>query len=308
MISLAGGVFLGWSLGANDASNVIGPAVSSRMIRFWAAASLASICVLAGALLQGRPGMETLSGLTRMTVGQAVLSSVGAAATVTVMTIMKLPVSTSQAVVGAILGIGIINRQVNFSGLGKVVACWLGTPLGGIVIAIIAYKVIAALYNRMDLNLLQSDSLLRIGLVAVGAYGAYALGANNVANVTAVFVGAGNLSIQAATLVGGLSIGVGIMTFSRRVMDTVGLRLVRLDPFSALIVLLSEAVTVHFYTFLGVSVSSSQAVVGAVLGIVILKGVITVSRRTLAGILVGWMFTPFLVGAITLALALAAGR
>jgi PiT family inorganic phosphate transporter len=246
--------------------------------------------------------METLSGLTRMTLQQAVLSSMGAAITVTIMTIMRLPVSTSQAVVGAIMGIGIINRQVNFTGLGKVVACWLGTPLGGMVIAIIAYKGAAVLYNKMNLNLLQSDYLLRLGLVAAGAYGAYALGANNVANVTAVFVGAGHLGFHAATLVGGLSIGLGIMTFSRRVMDTVGLRLVRLDSFSALVVLLSEAITVHIYTFLGVPVSTSQAVIGAVLGVGILKGVSTVSRGTLASILSGWFFTPFLAGAITMAL------
>jgi len=40
------------------------------------------------------------------------------------MTLLGLPVSTSQAVVGAIVGIGILNHQLNFAGLGKVVICW----------------------------------------------------------------------------------------------------------------------------------------------------------------------------------------
>ena len=34
---LSSGLFLGWSLGANDASNIFGTAVGSKMVRFTAA-------------------------------------------------------------------------------------------------------------------------------------------------------------------------------------------------------------------------------------------------------------------------------
>jgi PiT family inorganic phosphate transporter len=301
MFSLLGGVFLGWALGANDASNVIGPAVSTKMLRFRTAAGIAALFVLAGALLQGSSGVHTLSGLTDMGLTRAVISSVAAAAAVTIMTIFRLPVSTSQAVVGAILGIGFFNRNVNFTGLGKVVACWIGTPIGGAIAAILVYKIVALFYNRLNLSMVESDALLRVGILAAGAYGAYALGANNVANVTAVFVGADYLSMTLALLVGGLSIGLGIVTFGRPVMNTVGSRLVRLDSFSAFVVLLAEALTVHFYTFLGVPVSTSQAIVGAVLGIGLLKGASTVSRKTLMGILFGWFLTPVIAACISLA-------
>ncbi|UCF89969.1 MAG: anion permease [Desulfobacterales bacterium] len=302
MFSLLGAVFLGWSLGANDASNVFGSAVSSRMLKFWTAAVLASLFVLIGALLEGRAGIETLQGLTALTLKKAVISSFAAAVTVTIMTFLGLPVSTSQAAVGAILGIGFLNRQINVAGLGKVVACWFGTPVGGLVIAVIIYKILAFVYNRMNIDLFESDILLRLALIAAGSYAAYALGANNVANVTAVFVGAGQLSVFAAALIGGLSIALGILTFSRRVMETVGRKLVRLDPFSALIVVLAEAITVHFYTVLGVPVSTSQAVIGAVLGVGIVKGINTVSRRTLTNILIGWFLTPVVACFIALAL------
>ena len=86
------------------------------------------------------------------------------------------------------------------------------------------------------------------------------------------------------------------------VIAGLGLRLVRLDSFSALAVLLGEAVTVHFYTFVGVPVSTSQAVIGAVMGIGLLKGVRTVSRRMLLFILSGWLLTPFVAAALVLAL------
>ena len=302
MLSLLGGVFLGWSLGANDASNVFGSAVASRMLKFWTAAILASLFVLIGATLAGHGGIETLKALTRLSLEQAVIASVAAAITVTIMTLLGLPVSTSQAVVGAIIGIGLLNRQFNFFGLEKVVACWIGTPILGTVTAVILYRVLAALYNRLKVNLFQSDILLRLCLIAAGAYGAYALGANNVANVTAVFVGAGVLSVLSAALIGGLSIALGILTFSRPVMETVGKKIVRLDPFSALVVVLAEAVTVHFYAFVGVPVSTSQAVVGAVLGVGIIKGIQTVSGRTLLNILVGWFLTPVVATVLALAL------
>jgi inorganic phosphate transporter, PiT family len=292
MLSILGGIFLGWSLGANDVSNVFGSAVASRMIKFWTAATLASMFVLLGALLEGQAGIETLQGLTQLSLKHAVVSSVAAAITVTIMTLLSLPVSTSQAVVGAILGIGLLNKQVNVSGLGKVVVCWVSTPIGGLLVAVVIYKLMAALYNRLSFDLFEGDILIRSGLIVAGSYAAYALGANNVANVTAVFVGAGLLTVFMATLVGGLSIAMGILTFSRRVMETVGQKLVKLDPFSALVVVLAEAVTVHFYTLVGVPVSTSQAVIGAVLGVGIVKGIQTVNRRTLQNILIGWFLTP----------------
>ena len=289
-------------MGANDASNVFGSAVASRMVKFWTAAILASVFVLFGALMEGQAGIETLKGLTQLTLKQAVVSSVAAAITVTIMTALGLPVSTSQAVVGAILGIGLLNRQLNVAGLGKVLACWFGTPVGGAVMAIIVYSVLAAVYNRLNIDLFKSDILLRLSLIGAGSYAAYALGANNVANVTAVFVGAGLLTMFSATLIGGLSISFGILTFSKGVMETVGRKLVRLDPFSAVVVVLAEAVTVHIYTFVGVPVSSSQAVVGAILGVGIVKGINTVSRRTLGNILVGWFLTPVVASFIAVAL------
>jgi inorganic phosphate transporter, PiT family len=292
MFSLLGGVFLGWSLGANDASNVFGTAVSSKMIKFRTAAFLASAFVIIGAILSGQEGIETLKGLTDLSLEQAVVSSVAAAITVSIMTFLGLPVSTSQSVVGSILGIGILNNQLNMAGLGKVVACWVGTPIGAAIISVLLYYWLGRLYNRAELTLFQSDVLIRILMIIAGSYGAYVLGANNVANVTAVFVGAGLISIFYAALIGGLSIAMGILTYSKPVMETVGKKLVRLDPFSALIVVLSLALTVHFYTLVGVPVSTSQAVIGGVLGIGLVKGVNTVSRLTLRNILLAWLLTP----------------
>jgi len=292
MLPLLGGVFMGWSLGSNDAANCFGSAVSSRMVRFWTAAGLCASFVVIGALLEGRAGIETLAGLTQIDLDQAVVITTAAAVTVTLMTVLGLPVSTSQAAVGAILGIGFLNQEVNLAGLGKVVACWFGTPLGAVAVCAVLYKLLAYVYNRLPLSVIRADILLRAGLIFAGSYASYTLGANNVANTTAVFVGAGMLTVFQAALIGGLSIAFGVLTFSRGVMETVGSKLVRLDPFSALMVILADGLTVHFFTIIGVPVSTSQAVVGAVLGVGLVKGVHTIKRKTLYGIFTGWFLTP----------------
>ncbi len=281
-------------MGANDAANLFGSAVSSHMIRFWKAALLASLFVILGAVLEGGRGIETLQSLSPMDLEMAVLTSVAAAATVTGMTLLRLPVSTSQAVVGAIVGAGLLQHQLHLQGLVKVAVCWVGTPLAGILFAVLIYASLRWAYNRAPYNLFQMDQIVRIGLVIAGCYSAYALGSNNVANVTAVFVGAGRLDIFTATLVGGMSIALGITTFSRGVMETVGRTLVALDPYCALVVVLSGALAVHVYTWVGVPVSSSQAVVGAVLGVGILKGTQTIRIKTLFSILLAWIVTPLI--------------
>ena len=51
LLFLLGGLFLGWSLGANDAANVFGTAVGTRMVNFRTAAIICSIFVIIGAVI-----------------------------------------------------------------------------------------------------------------------------------------------------------------------------------------------------------------------------------------------------------------
>lgn len=299
MWQLISGAYLGWALGANDASNVFGTAVASRMLRFWTAAMLCCIFLFLGAVLGGAEGMHTYNALSKTTLNTAFLTGLVAALTVTVMTWRQLPVSTSQAVVGALIAVGLFNGKVELGVLGKVVACWVGTPIGAMVAAVVFYLVVGKLFNLLNLSVFQYDFVVRWCLVLAGSYGAYALGANNVANVTGAFVGPGMLTPRTACIVGGLSICLGVVTFSRGVMMTVGRGLVKLDAFSAFIVILAEAVTVHIYAMVGVPVSTSQAVVGGVLGIGIVKGVRTVNRRVLINIVIAWLSTPVIAFVVT---------
>ena len=73
------------------------------------------------------------------------------------------------------------------------------------------------------------------GLIFAGCFGGYALGSNNVANVTGVYVGSGLLTPFQGLLVGSISIASGTLTYSRKVMMTVGKGITPLDEYLSLI-------------------------------------------------------------------------
>ena len=83
MLQFLAPVYLGWALGANDASNVFGTTVASKMISFTTAAVLCTVFVICGALLEGSAGMETLGGLSEFDAAAAVGVSLAAALAVT---------------------------------------------------------------------------------------------------------------------------------------------------------------------------------------------------------------------------------
>lgn len=307
MWTLIAGAFMGWGLGANDAANLFGPAVGSRALRFWTAASLASVFVVIGAVLMGSRGFATYGAIGTQTLVSSFTVMLAAGITVTIMTMLGLPISSTQATVGAIIGGSLLNASgVNLQPLMKIFLSWILTPIGGLIAAYIPYKIITLYPHTLMGRFASQDRFVRWGLVLVTCYGAFSLGANNVANVTGVYVKAGLISPSFAALFGSLAIALGIMTFSKRVIRTVGSGLVPLDPFAALVVILAESITLNVYAMIGVPVSASQAVVGAVVGIGLVKGVKTIDGRALVRVLFGWLGTPTIACALSVALGLIA--
>lgn len=302
MWALLSGIFLGWGLGSNDSANIFGTGVAANILRYRTAITLISTFVLIGALLEGPKCFATVGTFSRLSSTTAFVAALAAGITVALMSYLSLPVSTSQAIIGSLLGIGLIHGFADFSKLYKVVICWILTPIGAVITSIVLHKVLGFLFQRVISNLRVRSLFLTSGLIVAGCYGAYALGANNVANVTGIYVGSGLLTPFGASLVGGLSIASGALTYSGKVMRTVGMRIVPMDAFSAVVSELSQAITVHIFTQVGVPVSTSQAIVGAVVGVGVVKDVKTVSKRMLVEIGIGWISTPLLSGILSFAM------
>jgi len=82
------------------------------------------------------------------------------------------------------------------------------------------------------------------------------------------------------------------LTYSRKVMHTVGTGITRLDALTAFAAQLGAALTVWSFVQFGIPVSTTQAIVGAVAGAGLVKGAAAVSGRKLGHIGIAWVLTP----------------
>lgn len=301
---ISSGALLGWALGANDSANCFGTAVATRVIRYRWAVLITAVLVVAGAWLEGSAGIENLGGygvLNGVDTGVEAFLVMGAAAlTMAGMTLLKLPVSTSQAVIGAIIGSGLTIGRFELREALPFFGAWFATPLGAMAIGYGLYSLMSSQVQRRIGNMETFDRFIRVGFILSGAFSAYSLGANNVANVTALYAGSlGVLTPGQAVLVGGLSIAAGVLTYSRPVMMTVGKGIVSLNPVSGFVSVLSAGIVVYLYAQIGIPVSTSQAIVGAVLGIGLVKGIRTVNFKVLGQIFLAWFGTPTVAGMLS---------
>ncbi len=324
LIFLSSGLFLGWALGSNDAANVFGTAVGTKMVKWRTAAIICSVFVILGALISGAGASHTLGKLGAISaLPGAFMTALSAAVAVYTMTKSGLPVSTSQAIVGAIVGWNMFSGNPTDSAvLTKIIITWVVCPVLAAVIAIVLSKMVKIASRRGKVHLIRADAYTRLGLLCAGAFGAYSLGANNIANVVGVFIPAqpfpdlqlGDFvftSIQQLFLLGGLAIALGVFTYSKGVMMTVGDSLGRLSPTSALVAVTAHSIVLFLFASRGleawlaskglptiplVPVSSSQAVVGAIVGISILQGTTGIRWSVLRKIVMGWIATPFVAG------------
>jgi PiT family inorganic phosphate transporter len=326
LVFLTSGLFLGWALGANDAANVFGTAVGTKMVTWKTAAIICSVFIVLGALISGAGTSQTLGKLGAISaLPGAFMTALSAAIAVYTMTKSGLPVSTSQAIVGAIIGWNMFSSNpTDAATLTKILSTWIICPVLSGCIAVTLFKTFKVASKHARVHLIMSDAYTRVALLLVGAFGAYSLGANNIANVVGVFIPAqpfpdimiGTLrfsSTQQLFLLGGLAISVGVFTYSKGVMMTVGGSLGRLSPTAAFITVLSHSIVLFIFASRGleawlaghglptiplVPVSSSQAVVGAIVGISILQGASGIRWSVLGKIVTGWIATPFAAGVI----------
>lgn len=321
---LTSGLFLGWSLGANDAANIFGTAVGSKMIRFRTAALVASIFVIIGATLQGGGTTQTLSQLGSVNaLPGAFTVALAAAIVVFLMTKALLPVSTTQAIVGAIIGWNLFTgNSTDVKTLTTILTTWVVSPVIGAIFSALFYILLRALLKKLQLHLIVLDVFIKWALIIVGAFGAYSLGANNIANVMGVFaasapdvvidMGLFRLDgLQVLFLLGGIAIALGIITYSKGLMMQVGNGIMALSAEAAIVAVFSQAVVLFIFSSTAFSeflqgiglppiplvpVSSSQVIVGSIIGIGMIKGVNEIKFKTIKGILYGWVLTPISAG------------
>ena len=341
------GLFMGWSLGTNDAANAFGTAVATRVVKYRTAVIIIAVFCILGAVLGGAGNIGKVAELAESNRVTASLSETEAAIaegtsaalrlksgltaaiiflcaglTVFVMSYLKFPVSANQSITGAIIGWGLYHANysdpevlaVNLPQIGKFAATWVLNPLGaGIISFVLVWLFNRFLYARIS-SLGAYDKLVRTGYIIAGVFASYSIGINSSANVTALycdthFAATGvpaNLLVDArlTATIGGIAIAIGVLTFSRRVMMTVGSSIADISQTDGFLVILAMSLTIVIMgRWMGIPVSTSQAVVGAVIGAGLTRGVRQVHFGVFRRIAIAWISSPTVAGLATYGIA-----
>ena len=300
------GVAIGWSIGANDAANSLGTAVGSKVLTLRQAIILIAVFGLLGAVLQGSSVTKTLGkGIVNLALLDkqvalylAILATFAASLWVVIATYWKMPISTSHSIVGAIAGGGLaVGAAVKWKLLLDIFICWILTPVGAALIAFVFYLFFRWLFPRI-LPLKYERPVTSVLIIISGCYVAFSWGANDVANATGLINGAGVLPVWLCVLIGGLAIVLGIVTWGYKVIETIGSNITHLLPLMAFSAQLASAVNVHVYTLMGIPVSTSHSIVGAIVGVGLVRGIKVINMRIFKDIVFCWIATPFISGVL----------
>ena len=309
---------MGWSVGTNDAANAFGTAVGTRVVSYRTATILCAVFAVLGAALSGRNVIDKLGSYAENnavdTGAAAFIVMLAAACVVTLMTFLKFPVSTSQSLVGCIIGWGLSQGMSDWSKTGSFFSAWIISPIATMFISLALCKAVDRWAAKKIKGLAAYDMFIKAGFIVSGMFAAYSMGANNAANATGIYLHVGVFDGLAdtlngllpfrvtvpllAALIGGLSIALGVLTFSKRVMLTVGEGITKLSPLNGFLVVLSCSIVVYIFSLLGYTISTSQAVVGAVMGAGFSKGHRGMDFKVLGRIFVAWFGTPTIAGAL----------
>jgi len=300
---LGASAYVGWNIGANDTANCIGTTIGCGLLSFRRAVILVAVFAILGAMLQGHHVMRTIgkgivkADLNYLAVCVALICS---GFFVTLATFFRIPTSTSQAIVGGVMGIGLaVGAEIDYSKFILIAESWIICPVLVMVLAFGLMHLVKLVWRRYG-----SRSLLfqhAFGWLAIlsACYVAYSMGANNAGNAVGPVANLNIFPPRVLLFIGGLSIAVGAFTYGQKVADTVGKGITQLDIPSAFVAQISSAFGMHLFSMFGIPVSTSSAIVGAVVGVGLVKGARSISLKTILTILIGWVLTPTLAGSFS---------
>jgi phosphate/sulfate permease len=294
------GAVLSFVFGWNNSSYLIGSGEGSGSLTLREALLISSAGLFLGAVLEGPKMIDSLSGsVTPDAGGQVVLVALLVSLCLCAsLSLVKLPVSFSMAMVGAFAGAAYASAlPLNASRLEEVAGFWFLAPVLAALLAFLFYRII--LKSAPRLSLLALDGASRYGVILTSFIVAYVLGANNVGLIYGAVTNGGLSSETEIILLVVIAIA-GMVALGRGgVSGTVGDRMLGLSPFGVVATFLSSAVLIGLGTQLAIPVSITQCLLGGMFGAALTKQISVVNGRLATESIALWVAVP--IGAFILA-------
>jgi len=177
----------------------------------------------------------------------------------------------------------------------------------GLLVAIIGTLMIRNIHlnpdENIDFHFTSMERVFGVLMIITAAAMAFAHGSNDVANaigplaaIYSVIESGGAIGSKSALplwilLVGGAGIVVGLVTYGHRVIATIGTGITQLTPSRGFAATLAAAATVVIASGTGIPVSTTQVLVGAVLGVGLARGMAALDTRVINRIFLSWIVT-----------------
>ena len=177
----------------------------------------------------------------------------------------------------------------------------------GLIIAVIGAFLIRNIHLDLDENkdfyFTSMEKIFGVLMIITAAAMAFAHGSNDVANaigpLAAIYsvIDSGGMVSSKSTLplwilfVGGVGIAVGLITYGHKVIATIGTGITQLTPSRGFAATLAAAATVVIASGTGIPVSTTQVLVGAVLGVGLARGMAALDTRVINRIFLSWIIT-----------------
>jgi inorganic phosphate transporter, PiT family len=307
-LTIAVALFFDFTNGFHDTANAIGTAIGTRALPPRLAVGLSAVLNLVGAVVT----TQLLHAEVANTVGSLVAPSGGVALSMLVAVLFGaitwnlftwragLPSSSSHALIGALIGMGLTAYGIDAVQWGEVLPVFIAlitSPIAGLVLAYVVTVVLLNLLRRARPS--QANSVFRRLQLFSSSFVAFSHGANDaqktMAIITLALFSSGYLSEFVVptwvALAAALAIGLGTWAGGWRIIRTMGTRIVRMDPVHGFAAQTVAAAVIQLATTWGLPVSTTQVVSGSVIGAGATRRFSAVRWGVARRIVWAWVFT-----------------
>ncbi|MEM7007842.1 MAG: inorganic phosphate transporter [Thermodesulfobacteriota bacterium] len=301
--------FLALNIGANNSAASMATAYGAGVRTKKQAVIIIAVFALLGALIAGAPVVKTLgnglvpSEVLSSHIGLVLIIFAIASFFITWANVAKVPIATTQAVVCAIVGIGLYSKSLHTDKFLEIVIWWVVAPIVAFIINFLmakylyfrTLKFLAERYSEKSIN-----RILTILITISGTFLAFSAGANNSANAVGPLVGLGLIGSYQGALIAGVAMGVGAILFGGRVLETVGKKITEICILRAVSVEFTGAALILIASFAGIPVSIAEIITSGIIGFSCAQqgfGV-TAKNRHVMQIAFFWVVIPFIAVAM----------
>src|SRR3712207_1537997 len=308
VLTIAVALLFDFTNGFHDTANAIGTAVGTRSMTPRVAVAFSAVLNLVGAVVT----TQLLHAEVANTVGSLVAPANGVALSMLVAVLFGaitwnlitwsagLPSSSSHALIGALIGMGLVVYglgAIQWAEVYPVFITLLTSPIAGLVLAYIFAVVLLNLLRRARPS--QANGAFRKLQFFSSGFVAFSHGANDaqktMAIITLALFSTGHLAEFAVptwvALAAALAIALGTWAGGWRIIRTMGIRIVRMDPVHGFSAQTMAATVIQLATAYGLPVSTTQVVSGSVMGAGATRRFSAVRWGVARRIVWAWIFT-----------------